>query len=104
MNPPKGYHIPKSKSLILSKSLYGLKQANRQWYAKLSEALLNWGFSLATFDHSLFVKKDKIGFIALLTYVDDIVVISNNMQQVTSIKDYLHNLYKIKDLGELKYF
>lgn len=67
-------------TLGLTKSLYGLKQASQQWYAKLSEALLNWGFNLANLDHSLLVKQSDTSFLALLVYVDDIVVVSNNLQ------------------------
>lgn len=44
------------------------------------------------------------GFLALLVYVDDIVVMSNNMHQIAAIKAYLHDKFKTKDLGELKYF
>lgn len=59
---------------------------------------------MATSDHFLFIKKDGNDFLALLVYVDDIVVVSNNLQQVPDIKCYLNDLFKIKDLGELKYF
>jgi len=42
----------------LRKSLYGLKQAPRQWFAKLSSALLPFGFFQSKANYSLFVKKD----------------------------------------------
>lgn len=41
----------------LIKSLYGLRQASRQWFAKLSSALLSIGFTHSHHDHSLFIKK-----------------------------------------------
>lgn len=38
----------------LKKSLYGLKQASRNWYSKLSKALIEYGFQECHADHSLF--------------------------------------------------
>lgn len=50
------------------------------------------------------MKKDDDQFLALLVFVDDIVVVSNIITQVTKIKGYLHELFKINDLGKLKEF
>lgn len=45
MSPPQGYKVPnKDLVCILKKSLYGLKQASRNWYSKLSQSLVKYGF------------------------------------------------------------
>lgn len=103
MKPHKGYNILEEKFFRLKKSLYGLKHASRQLYEKLSTSLIDWGFQLPS-NHLLFMKKECDHFLALLVYVDDIVVVSNNVQQVQAIKEYLYDLFKIKDFSELKYF
>ena len=41
---------------------------------------------------------------ALLVYVDDIVLASNDSEASTDFKAYLHSYFSIKDLGPLKYF
>ena len=41
---------------------------------------------------------------ALLVYVDDIILASNDTQGTQSFKRYLHAYFSIKDLGTLKYF
>lgn len=60
MKHPSGFPIPNSNTFEplafkLSKSLYGLKQASCQWYAKLSSALLKERFSQSYSDSTLFV-------------------------------------------------
>ena len=45
----------------LKKTLYGLKQALRAWYERLSKFLLKKGFKIGKIDTTLFIKtKEKI--------------------------------------------
>nr|GEU84284.1 ribonuclease H-like domain-containing protein [Tanacetum cinerariifolium] len=43
-------------------------------------------------------------FVALLVYVDDIVVTGSDIKQIDDFKQYLKSKFQIKDLGLLKYF
>ena len=88
----------------LLKSLYGLKQASRQWYAKLTSCILDFGFSQSKADYSLFIKSTDNSFIALLVYVDDIIVASDSLDSIDVLKVFLNDHFKIKDLGILRYF
>jgi len=45
-----------------------------------------------------------IYFTALLIYVDDIMLVGNNLQEIQRVKTHLHNSFSIKDLGTLRYF
>ncbi|XP_019161395.1 PREDICTED: uncharacterized protein LOC109158030 [Ipomoea nil] len=62
------------------------------------------GFKQAIAENSLFTKGEGKSFVALLVYVDDIVVVSADLKLIQQIKLHLSNNFQIKDLGPLKYF
>ncbi|GKA38340.1 putative RNA-directed DNA polymerase [Tanacetum coccineum] len=88
----------------LKKSLYGLKQASRNWYKKFTHSLLDVGFKQSHADHSLFIFKEKDAFVAALIYVDDVVLVGNDPHKIQATKGFLDKRFSIKDLGPLKYF
>ncbi|KAI3729444.1 hypothetical protein L6452_18102 [Arctium lappa] len=88
----------------LHKSIYGLKQTSRQWNTKFSNFMLSIGFSQSRSDYSLFHKGHGQDFVALLVYVDDIIFTGASKCGIAKLKDQLSNTFKLKDLGDLKFF
>ncbi|RVW31814.1 Retrovirus-related Pol polyprotein from transposon TNT 1-94 [Vitis vinifera] len=105
MSPPPGLRR-QGENLVchLHKSLYGLKQASRQWFAKFSTAIQAAGFVQSKADYSLFTCRKGKSFTALLIYVDDILITGNDVNVIVALKQFLHSHFRIKDLGDLKYF
>ena len=103
MLPPLGFGS-KGEVCRLTKSLYGLKQASRQWFAKLSSTIIDLGFLQSKLDYFVFTRVNKGSIIILLIYVDDILISSNDVDAVNVFKQFLDNTFKLKDLGTLKYF
>ncbi|KAJ9542449.1 LOW QUALITY PROTEIN: hypothetical protein OSB04_028955 [Centaurea solstitialis] len=105
MKIPHGFSKEKETRVCkLKKSLYGLKQASRNWYQKFTTSLLNMGFKQCKADYSLFIRKQKNSFVAALIYVDDVIIVGNDRDRIQAIKNELDKQFSIKDLGNLKYF
>jgi len=80
MKLPHGFRISgSSKVCRLEKSLCGLKQASRQWFGKLSLNLLDYDFARSYVDYSLLNYQKGDIYMAFLVYVDDLVLIRNNL-------------------------
>ena len=106
MTPPPGLRRQGEEELVcrLHKSLYGLKQASRQWFSKFSESICSAGYEQSRADYSLFTRKQGKSFTALLIYVDDILITGNDIDSINATKKFLHSNFRIKELGDLKYF
>ena len=86
----------------LQKSLYGLKQSPHTWFGKFSEVIKKFGLKKSKFDYSVFYKNSQAGIILLVVYVDDIVIIGNDIACISSLKSFFHGQFHTKDLGMLK--
>jgi hypothetical protein len=84
--------------------LYGIKQALRAWYARLSTKLLQLGFSVSKADNSLFFLWNETITMFILVYVDDIIVTSSQPHVVTTLLKNLCDDFALKDIGDLHYF
>lgn len=106
MNPPEGFSGNTGNNQVcrLFKSLYGLKQASRQWNIKFTTTLTDSGFQQSTRDYSLFTKRKDDKLMVILIYVDDLLLTGNDSNMIQETKEILQHAFKIKDLGELRYF
>lgn len=104
MKPPPRFQLSLPSFVSKLNSLYGLIQASRQWNSKFSIALRSKGYSLSQNDHSLFLKKTNDSLIIVVVYVDDILVIGDDLQEINSLNNFLHDQFQTKDIGFLNFF
>lgn len=81
-----------------------MKQAPRQWFSKLFNALKSYGFKQSYADYSLFSYIQGTVSLHVLVYVDDLIIAGSFHDAIIRFKKYLSTCFHMKDLGVLKYF
>jgi hypothetical protein len=105
MAQPKGF-VVKGKDQMgcrLKKSIYGLKQALRQWYLKFDRTIRNSEFKENIEDNYVYAKFKNGKFIFLILYVDDILLASSDVSLLLETKGFLSSKFDMKDLGEASF-
>jgi hypothetical protein len=105
MAQPK-YFVVKGKEHMgchLRKSIYGLKQASRQWYLKFDETIKIFDFKENEEDNCIYAKFRNGKFIFLILYVDDILLASSDVSLLLETKRFLSSNFDMKDLGEASF-
>ncbi|CAL9135764.1 unnamed protein product, partial [Musa textilis] len=105
MEQPEGF-IEKGKeswACKLKKSIYGLKQASRQWYIKFHDTITSFGFKENVVDQCIYLKISGSKFIILVLYVDDILLASSDLGLLHETKIFLNKNFKMVDMNEAAY-
>ena len=105
MDQPEGFVVTGKENLVckLRKSIYGLKQASRQWYIKFNDTITSYGFVEIIVDRCIYIKISGSKFVILVLYVDDILLAANDMGMLHDVKKYLSKNFEMKDMGEASY-
>ncbi|KAJ9557532.1 hypothetical protein OSB04_012146 [Centaurea solstitialis] len=105
MQQPEGFVDPKypSKVCKLLKSISGLKHASRSWNLQFDERIKEFGFTKSVFEPCVYTKFSGSIVTFLVLYVDDILLIGNDVPTLQSVKAWLSRCFQMKDLGEAAY-
>lgn len=97
MTQPEGYSQDKSSVCPLKKSLYGLKQASRQWNLCFTTFLKRFNLQPLIKDNCIFARQEKDSHILnIALYVDDGLIICNNKDMILSVIKALESEFQIK--------
>jgi transposase InsO family protein len=105
MTQPEGFVDPKYPNRVckLERSIYGLKQASRRWNICFNEKVKEYGFSKSEYESCVYVKASGSIVTFLVLYVDDILLMGNDVPTLNSVKEFLGKCFAMKDLGEATY-
>ena len=90
MMQPEGFVDPKNANKVckLQRSIYGLVQASRSWNIRFDEMIKAFGF-MQTYGEACVYKKVSGSSVAfLILYVDDILLMGNDIELLDSGQEY----------------
>ncbi|GJY07847.1 putative ribonuclease H-like domain-containing protein [Tanacetum coccineum] len=79
------------------KALYGLHQAPRAWYERLSTFLLKHGYRRGAIDKTLFIKRDRRDIMLVQVYVDD-YILRIYKSSIEDLKNLLQKEFKMSSM------
>ena len=94
MSQPEGFVSSGRPNQVckLKKSIYGLKQASRSWNIHFDETIKGFGFIKNVDEPCVYKKTSGSAIVFLILYIDDILIIGNDIPMLQSIKAcYLNN-------------
>ncbi|GJW72537.1 retrotransposon protein, putative, ty1-copia subclass [Tanacetum coccineum] len=105
MEQPEGFVNLKYPNRVckLKRSIYGLKQASRQWNKRFDDEIKKFGFTQNHDEPCVYLKASGSNVTFLILYVDDILIMGNNIPMLQDVKSYIGRCFAMKDLGEAAY-
>jgi hypothetical protein len=105
MTQLEGFVDPKHAGKIckLQKSIYRLKQASRNWNMHFDEVVKEFGFIKNVEEPCVYKNVSGSTVVFLVLYVDDILLIRNDIPMMEAVKSSLRKSFLMKDLGEMTY-
>ena len=80
-----------------------MKQASRSWNLHFDESVKGFGFVKNEEEPCVYKKISGSAIVFLVLYVDDILLIGNDIPTLQNVKSWLGKCFSMKDLGEAAY-
>jgi hypothetical protein len=100
MRQPDGYSDGTDRVCQLVKTLYGLKQAGREWNRELDNRLKTIGFKSLTSDPCVYTRCLEGDTHIITVWVDDLLLFTQTDEGMTHLKADLNNILDLTDIGE----
>ncbi|KAL0411076.1 UNVERIFIED_CONTAM: Retrovirus-related Pol polyprotein from transposon TNT 1-94 [Sesamum latifolium] len=105
MDQPEGFTTvgEEQKVCHLQRSIYVLKQGSRSWNTRFDKVIRGYDFIKNDYDPCVYKKISGSSVAYLVLYVDDILLIGNDVKMLRDIKAWLSTQFSMKDMGEASY-
>jgi Reverse transcriptase (RNA-dependent DNA polymerase) len=105
MIQPMSFKDPNNASKVckLKRSIYGLKQASRNWSKRFDKKIKEFSFIKCHKELCVYKRFSESNIIFLILYVDDILLIGNDIPTLDENKSSLKKVFSMEDLGEIAY-
>ena len=87
----------------LNNSIYGLKQAFRSWNIRFDQAIKSFGFEQNLDEPCVYKRHQDKVVMFLVLYVDDILLIGNDVGVMSSVKIWLSSQFDMRDFSEANF-
>lgn len=88
----------------LNKAIYGLKQASRMWNEKFHQFITRIGFKRCASDYCLYTKFENDIRCFILLYVDDLLIVCDDLTMINVVKSLLAKEFEMTDIGNADTF
>ena len=91
MDQPEGFKVSGQEGKVckLNRSIYGLKQASRSRNLRFDEIIKTYGFEQNIDEPCVYQLKANQIVVFLVLYVDNILLIGNNVKKLSDVKNWL---------------
>ena len=103
VEPPEGIRESTCGIWKLRKALYGLKQSQRNWNEMINDVLIELGFTRGISDTCIYRRSHKGNLSLVLIYVDDIMIATDQKEDMIQIKAGLGAYFEMSDMDELRF-
>lgn len=106
VSQPEGFLKQNKEHMVcrLVKALYGLRQATRGWYAKLSRFLENLVFTKCPYEHAVYTRREGEESLVIGVYVDDLIITGTSLSNINKFKKQMGEEFEMNDLERLSYY
>ena len=105
MDQPKGFSFEGKEHMVckLKYSIYGLKQTSQQWHLKFKDIITSFRFKENIVNGCIYLKVNGSKFIFMILYVDDILLVTNDLGLLHETKKFLSKNLQMKYMGGASY-
>ena len=105
MMQPKGFIAENQEHMVckLKRAIYRLKQASRSWNIRFDQTIKSFGFEQNLDEPCVYKRHQDKVVMFLVLYVDDILLIGNDVRVMSSVNVWLSGQFDMKDLSEANF-